>query len=137
VADTASHRTLTPEQARAFFALVCGGDHHLPRSGVRHDPGSGRFSIRAIGSIATFDSDELTRLVLLAHFYAIRVEVEASGPGGIRIFIHGRQPAGRFYERHPSIAEAQESLRHLQADPLLCARLEALTDAPIAEGGRA
>jgi hypothetical protein len=96
---------LSEEDAKAFFAEFYRGEHHFP--GKIKPFGEG-WSMSHFGSMATFDGDELTRLVLLAHSRCVRVELSNGGPNRLRIAIWGRQREGRMYERHPTIEQALE-----------------------------
>lgn len=71
--------------------------------------------------LATFDSGELTRLVFLAHDYAIRVNVEAKHRRQLLLTFHQRKREGGIWERHPTIESALELWRKYhqfeQAEP--------------------
>lgn len=58
--------------------------------------------------LTTWDSNKLTKLVLLAHYMAIRVQIEpVSLVGRLRIIFHQRlSRTGPLTIRHPSIEEA-------------------------------
>lgn len=93
------------ETAVAFFAKLFHGEHHLP---AEVKPWGRGWIISAHPSrFATFDFNDLTRLVLLAHDRCIRVEINSGGPGRIRIAVHQRDTReGSMMERHPTIEEA-------------------------------
>ena len=56
------------------------------------------------GQLATYDADDLTRLVVGAHDAAIRVSIEACNPQYLRLWFHPRSRNGEnFYSRHPSM----------------------------------
>ena len=56
------------------------------------------------GRLATYDADDLTRLVVGAHDAAVRVSIEACNPHYLRIWFHPRGRNGaNFYSRHPSL----------------------------------
>ena len=71
-------------------------------------------------TLATFDFDELTRLVFLAHDHCLRVQVSGlRGPvGGIQLMFHGRQREGRMAQRHPTLPEAVHEYRQHNPLPL-------------------
>lgn len=59
-------------------------------------------------TIASYDSDELTWLVLLAHENLVRVEVSACAPGYLKIYAHQRKqkaPDDYVWDRHPNIGD--------------------------------
>jgi len=58
------------------------------------------------GSFATFDSDLLTRLVVLAHEMNIRASVRAAAPGYLRLEFMHVDRTGFFADRHPTLAES-------------------------------
>lgn len=58
---------------------------------------------------STFDYDTLTKAVIMAHNWGVRLEVGGSGPGMIKISLWKRHKReGRIGERHPTIGEALE-----------------------------
>ena len=56
--------------------------------------------------LATYDFDNLTTLVFLAHEHRIRVEINGAANGYLRLSFSPRKETGRIYERHPSLLEA-------------------------------
>lgn len=63
-------------------------------------------------SLATYDFDQLTRLVIGAHEECIRIEVEPHGFGYLRINMWPRKTrTGSMSERHPTIEDAVASYR--------------------------
>ena len=64
------------------------------------------------GEISTYDGDDLTRLVLTGHAFAVRMSVEPCGPKLLRITAFKRRhPDGsamKLWERHPSLAELRD-----------------------------
>lgn len=59
------------------------------------------------GGLSTFDTDRLTRLVLLAHDRCIRIELGASSPRRVKLRLHQRHVrTGSSMKRHPTIEEA-------------------------------
>lgn len=60
----------------------------------------------------TWDFDTMTRLVIAAHDECIRIGIEPSGPGMLRLTFHqrlGRE--GPMHSRHPTIETAIEDYR--------------------------
>lgn len=100
--------TLSEDEARAFFAEFYYGEHHFPSKIKRFGLG---WSISHFGSLSTFDFDNMTRLVFLAHERCIRVQVDQGGPGRLRIAVWKRIDEGQSYERHPTIEQALEKFR--------------------------
>jgi len=101
-----SERHLTLEEATDFFSELYYGKHHIPNYKV-HEFGYG-FCVKHSGNgLATFDSNYLTRLVLMAHDKCIRVDVSPISFRYMRITIWKRQNRdGNFSERHPTIETA-------------------------------
>lgn len=83
------------------LAKWLGGHHHLP---AVKEWGNG-VAICYAGDLSTFDFDRLTRLVILAHAKAVRIELNGAAPRYIRIIAHRRKhdPNGEMYERHPTL----------------------------------
>lgn len=96
---------LTEEEATSFFAEFYRGEHHFPS---KLKPFGEGWSMGHFGTLSTFDFDELTRLVLLAHEKCIRVEISQGGINRLRIAIHKRAREGSIYQRHPTIEQAIE-----------------------------
>lgn len=61
---------------------------------------------------STFDYDTLTKAVIMAHNWGVRLEVMGSGPGMIKIALWKRSKReGDISERHPTIQEALEKYK--------------------------
>ena len=71
-------------------------------------------------SMATFDFDDLTRLVFLAHDMALRVQIEPSTHHHMRILFHERTHGGSEtgIRWHPTLEEAVRLFRQTRADGL-------------------
>ena len=57
------------------------------------------------GSMATWDDNKLTTLVVLAHKLAIRVELSPRAFRYVRLSFSERKREGASYDRHPTIEE--------------------------------
>jgi hypothetical protein len=94
----------TIEEAKAFFAEIYYGEHHIP-SEIK--PFGSGWSINHCGSVATHDFNELTRMIFLAHDMCYRLQIQQGGPGGIKIIIWKRSArTGDISYRHPTIEQA-------------------------------
>jgi len=100
--------TLSKEEATVFFAEFYRGEHHFPTEIKKFGEG---WSMIHTGSLATFDFNELTRLVFLAHDRCIRAEISQGGPNRLGIAIWKRERGGSMYERHPTIEQAVDEWR--------------------------
>ena len=90
-----------------------GGLHHFPegQKALRKTDWSGEYvTFLVYGSIATFDHDQITRLVFLAHDHAIRVEIQPA-MRYLRILLHPRAREGNMSLRHPTLEAAVEAYR--------------------------
>lgn len=101
---------LSEQAALDFFSKLYRGVHHMP-SKLKHE--HGEWSVRHYLDLATFDYDELTRLVFIAHDFGVRASVKASGPRHLRISI---TPRLRGFEPdialvHPTLEEAVDKFR--------------------------
>jgi hypothetical protein len=103
---------LSEEEATAFFAEFYRGEHHFPGKIKQYGEG---WSMSHFGSMATFDGDDLTRLVILAHARCVRAQVESGGPNRMRIAIWKREREGSMFERHPTIEMAVEAFGKRQS----------------------
>lgn len=98
---TQGRTALTLEEATNFFSEYYGGEHHIP--GKIKNNGFG-FSVNDDrGGLATYDFNQLTRLVFMAHDKCIRVEVSPSSPRHLKIAIWKRERTGSMSERHPDL----------------------------------
>jgi hypothetical protein len=92
------------------------GIYHLDPKVLRKvDWANDHHIILALGwrSLATYDNDELTRLVILCHDRAIRCEISARNYKYLELMFHRRKRGRALYERHPTIEEAVEKIRLL------------------------
>jgi hypothetical protein len=81
------------------------GIYHIERDVWRADwstPGHISLTIRG-NSWATWDGENLTRLVVLAHDRCIRVEMEAAAPRTMRLTFSPREREGPIWKRHPTL----------------------------------
>lgn len=101
-----SRETATTDQIRCWDALseLVRGDHHI-RAKV-YECGTGICVFRH-GEFATFDGNELTRLVLIAHRDSVRFAISGAGFGRMEITVHPRKAEKetklRVSERHPTL----------------------------------
>lgn len=96
---------MTKESATEFFSVLFHGEHHIP--GDVRPFGRGWKVNCYSGRLSTFDFNDLTRLVLLAHDRCVRVEIVQGGPGRIGVAIWQRHSrVGDFASRHPTIEQA-------------------------------
>jgi len=68
--------------------------------------------------LATFDSDGLTRLVVLCHDRMIRCSIQGLAPRYVRLMFHQRQrrDGGSRWERHPTLEAAAKQIRAYYTD---------------------
>lgn len=132
--DPAGPKTLLRVRAERVLGFAFRGVHNVPGRIVEFGPPSGgsRVEVCAYGSIATWDFDQLTRLVIAAHRERVRVEVcGTGGPRRLRLILTLRKAfadAGDspFMLGHPSVSEMLE--RHGE-------RLPAVTYRDVVGGG--
>lgn len=84
-------------------SIFCGL-HHLPHGhATRYGLG---LRVTYPGDFATFDGDTMTRAVLAAHHFAVRVSVGPAGPHRLAVCVWPRQRDGSGSRRHPDITTA-------------------------------
>lgn len=108
---------MTDDQWQCFLMLcdIYRGPHHV--QGKVKPAGTGIELNTRLGSFATFDFNDLTRAVIMAHDRMIRFEIMPSGPGLLKLHLHKRhQREGRMFERHPTIEEAIADCRGIKRD---------------------
>lgn len=89
-------------RVEGLVEMVFGGKHRLAKFAEQ----ATFVELVPHGSLATYDDDRLTLLVLAAHKYGVRAEVTNHGMRGVKILIHNRKArTGRLWERHPTIED--------------------------------
>ena len=69
-------------------------------------------SVTNYGGLSTFDTDQLTRLVVLCHDRLVRLEVNPAASQYIRLCFSPRKSRdGTRYERHPTLEDAAAGIR--------------------------
>lgn len=118
--DAARHITavyrVTPSPFGARVAELLGyllrGLHHLPHQKKTDWTDSRYIRVSLYGSFDTYDFDQLTRLVFLAHALCIRVEVSGGSFKYLHLsFSRRTNRDGSMYERHPTIETALAKFR--------------------------
>lgn len=99
----------TYDEAREFLGEVFCGYHHIPSEIKQWGEG---WYIWTKRNLATFDSDLLTRLVVIGHDEMFRVEIESHGFHGVKIIVHKREArTGQIFKRHPTIESHISAIR--------------------------
>ncbi len=95
------------ERIEGVLAFTYRGLHHVPMHRAKWIGSKGDHCVVAVSDqIATWDFDELTRLVAAAHHYCVRVEINASGPRLINLRLTARHyRSGDICRRHPAMQE--------------------------------
>lgn len=103
-----STATWSDNQLLAIYALavVRGGFHHLNKV---KKCGQRGVETSVYAGLSTFDDNQLTRIVLVAHCMGVRIEIGSSGPCMVKLKAHARYTNDDkdselgFWERHPSL----------------------------------
>lgn len=91
-----------------FVSDVFGGAHHV----AKLERKGHYYQCVPYGTLATYDDDRLTRVVIAAHKYGLRAEVDNYGMRGVKILLHNRASrTGRMWERHPTLDKVMETTR--------------------------
>jgi len=101
---------MTKQEATYFFSELYGGEHHIPKHKV-FECGNGWAVKHDRGDLATYDYNDLTRLVLLAHDMCYRASISPINFNTVEIAIWPRKREGGMSERHPTIEQAIERFR--------------------------
>lgn len=83
-------------------SALAGIDWTRPYVELRLNPGQ---------SLDSYDADDMTRLVFLAHDYAVRAEVSGHRSGCLVLRLHPRSRTGSGWARHPTLAAAVDRWR--------------------------
>lgn len=93
---------------------VWHGLYHLPASIIDRVKWDDPFYITAVvpdHALATVDFDLLTRLVVLCHDAALRLEISSANPRNVRLSFWQRKRTGGISERHPTMEDATHGIR--------------------------
>ncbi|WP_342361353.1 hypothetical protein [Terrarubrum flagellatum] len=115
-AGKAERFVLTEFQRKAVEVLTTGlgAPWNVSLNWTRVDwwYGRGVAFVVSYRTLATYDNDSLTRLVIAAHDRLVRVEISAVAPSRLRVAMWPRTGReGLLHERHPTMEQAIESLR--------------------------
>ena len=86
--------------------------HHV--DGLKKFPGAYPYwTCLHYGDIATYDFDDLTRLVFAAHEFCVRISIQNGGPRRLKIVVHDRKfrVSDSTPTRHPTIDTALANWR--------------------------
>lgn len=90
------------EKVERFIDDVFGGRHRIRKL---IDKGN-CFVCVPYGTLATYDDDKLTRVVIESHRLGLRAEIDNHGMLGIKILLHNRNcRVGRMWDRHPVLKD--------------------------------
>jgi len=90
-----------------FVSDVFGGVHRVRKLLNEHN----HYVCIPHGTLATYDDDKLTRIVVASHRYGLRAEITNHGMRGLKILLHNRtHRSGRMFERHPKMTEVMETM---------------------------
>lgn len=88
------------EKVDRFVSDVFGGVHRV----AKLEQKGHYFLCIPRGTLATYDDDKLTRIVIASHKYGIRAEIDNHGMRGLKILLHNRASReGRMFDRHPTL----------------------------------
>jgi hypothetical protein len=99
------------ERIERVLARAFRGIHHCEGWSRRRPWGPLGLEVIHYHGLATFDYDELTRLVIAAHDECVRVHLIGAANRYIRIGLTVRQREGDFADRHDTIEAAIEKAR--------------------------
>jgi hypothetical protein len=88
------------EKAERFVSDVFGGSHRVKKLELQGN----YYLCVPYGTLATYDDDKLTRIVIASHKYGLRAEIDNHGMRGLKILLHNRIcRIGRLFDRHPTL----------------------------------
>lgn len=103
---------LTKKDATGFFSAFYRGEHHIPDKLKEYGEG---WSVDQFGDLSTHDFDALTRLVILAHQYAIRASIVPCGPKRITIVAHRRyHDREEYWAKHPTLDDLINHIKEIK-----------------------
>lgn len=109
---------LSPLGAKVADLLdaVWDGIYHLPASLIdRVNWDDDRYVTVVVPDhmLATWDANYLTKLVILCHDVALRLELSAANPRNVRLGFSQRDREGGSMQRHPTLETAATSIRQV------------------------
>ena len=100
-------------KSMTILSNVFGGLHHLEPSQLEKflwfENLYNEYSLAR--SLSTFDPQELTLLVIMAHDMAVRVTIRPCNFQYLKLQFHERQREGNFCTRHPSLESVTSGFR--------------------------
>lgn len=104
-----------------ILGYVWRGIYHLDVSALSRVDWSNKQAIVYVhcGSISTYDSKELTELVILAHDNMLRLEIEAATHGYLRLTFSPRpmREGGACWDNCPTLESMAASTRKVTGEP--------------------
>ena len=96
-----------------FCSIIFGGLHNTPENTLRKTDWSNshHIDITSFYSFSTIDDNKLTMLVLLAHDFKVRIEIQPCNFRYFRILFHQRKRDGMLHERHPTMEQVLKEWR--------------------------
>lgn len=113
--ESATHQKVSElgKVVATILARSLGGIYNI--SGVQKaDWTNERFiRIALYGGLSSYDSDRLTRLLVLCHDACIRLEINPCNMRYLELVFHPRSAReGRMFDRHPTLESATASIRN-------------------------
>lgn len=94
------------------------GLHHFDQRMLARADWTDSYIVLRLRDLATFDFAYLTRLVLLAHDYCVRVDISPSNMQAVRVMFHPRHSReGSISKRHPTIESVLADWRKRRPEP--------------------
>ena len=94
------------EKQQKCYRMLCdlmGGEHHIQNKVTAASPRG--IATTIAGDLATYDMDELTKLIVMAHDRGIRASISPANMQYVRLMLHVREyRAGHTgWNRHPTL----------------------------------
>ncbi len=100
------------KRLQSLMQWAFGGEHHLKRVTQK----GCYWELVTHGDLSTFDSGNLTALVLACSVLGLRAQIEPHGPRHLKILVHGRNERdGSVMRRIPSPSEIIMMLEKMDA----------------------
>lgn len=114
------HTAPFEQRAIAIINWAFGGTHHL-RKEVEKDmlPWGARWKLSIHeNDLSSFDFSQLTKLVICAHHYAVRVSVQSAGMRLVVVLWERNREGDNMSTRHPDLASVVEWFEQWNAGTL-------------------
>ena len=103
------HTAPFEDRATAMVNWAFGGEHHIRKIEKTQYPWGWAWKLRVYESdLSSYDFSQLTKLVIAAHHYAVRVSVQTAGMRLVVVLWERQRESEHTSRKHPELATVTE-----------------------------